>query len=440
MSVTTQQRAYDGVVLDSSLPPMRRRCERRRSLVTACAVAAKTVTFLGVGVAAGDDRRLSTLLGPRQARDEAALSCPTRECLPEDVSRGREGLSDAQDLCFTNIGNREAFAECPAGTYCTRCATTPPCESFCEAPPPRRAALGDACHLDRECEGLAPLAACVKGACRVALWAGQTCGLNASRPDTCLYGAERCVDGVCEGLGTNSPCWPGYPDGLDLDCRIGWYCLRMVCVPQLPNKHSCHGEHPNECIRGHRCNLFGDRPQCTPEYSLQNGVRSSDERLCITSHIDPRGNVCAQVPPYDSDGGECRSDSDCSRNDGSFGRCACKRWWSGEGEPGFCEHSVPDRERPFFLQFWDRRNRACHHDWSEERCATEMGELELLTLVLRERQATADPTLPVPACAQSLLDVVAGSKSLAQRRFHLTFRLRCPVMLAALLLVWRGTF
>jgi len=212
-------------------------------------------------------------------------------------------------------------------------------------------------------------------------------------------------DGICGGLGTNQPCWDGYPGGLDLDCQIGWYCLRGVCVPQLPNLHTCRGEHPNECIRGHRCNLAGKRPQCSPSYSLEDGALSSDRHLCLSSHIDPRTNVCAPVPPYDGGGSECRSEGDCLRGDGSYGLCQCKEWWNGEGEPGYCELSLPDRDKPSALELWKLRVASCHHDWSEDRCAIEIGESDLLTMVLRERQATADPTLPVPDCARGVLAV-----------------------------------
>lgn len=68
--------------------------------------------------------------------------------------------------------------------------------------------------------------------------------------------------------------------------------------------------------------------------------------------------------------------------------------------------TVPDREKPFFMEMWRLRTRHCHHDWGEERCATELNEEDLLTMVLRERQVTADPTLPVPKCAVDLLGIL----------------------------------
>lgn len=74
--------------------------------------------------------------------------------------------------------------------------------------------------------------------------------------------------------------------------------------------------------------------------------------------------------------------------------------------PGFCELYVPDRERPSFLQMWELQKTFCHHDWPEERCAIELGERDLALKVARERQATADPSLPVPLCARNILGVV----------------------------------
>lgn len=293
------------------------------------------------------------------------------------------------------------------------CSTVPPCESFCEEDRPAPAPLGGSCHLDYDC-GDDPLVSCYLGACTRTLWANQRCGPD-SNLTVCLYGLQQCVDGVCQGLGTNEPCWDGYQSGEDLDCTLGWYCLRGLCVPQLPERHTCYGEHPNECIDGHLCNLLGSRSQCALEYSLPNGVLSSDRRLCQSSHIAPQVPECAAAPPYDSSGSGCSSSADCAREDGSTGECLCKRWWDGSGAPGYCELAVPDREKPAWMQFWQLSTAYCHHNWPEDRCAAEMGKQDLYHMVLIERQATADPTLPVPGCAHSLLVVYSGFANIACR-------------------------
>lgn len=327
------------------------------------------------------------------------LECPIRECLPPDTSQV------GPKLCYTTTGLAQSFERCDdlARPHCAMCKTTPPCESWCEAEIYKPLSLGALCHLDREC-GEDATVSCYWGVCRRTLWAGQRC--NASDKDTvCLFGSQACENGVCQGLGTNEPCWDGYPDGRDLDCKTGWYCLRGVCVPQLPRGHTCYSEHPNECLRGHRCNLAG-RPKCDPEYSLQDGEFSSDERLCQSSHVDTRTGECSASPSFDSSGGECMSSADCVRGDGTFGECLCKRWWDGVGVPGYCELAVPDRERPSLMAFREKGTRQCHHNWPEDRCAAEIEEEDLFILVLVERQATADPSLPVPDCAKDLLFVV----------------------------------
>lgn len=314
-------------------------------------------------------------------------------------------------LCYTNIGGTESFARCadPAAPYCARCTTVPPCESWCEAEVYTPLPLGSPCHLDRQCGG-DPFAACHLGVCRRALWAGQRC--DPQDPlSVCLYGLQRCTGGLCEGLGTNEACWDGYPAGLDLDCKPGWYCLRSVCVPQLPDGHTCYGEHPSECIRGHRCNLWSSRPRCTAELSLPIGVRASDRRLCTTAHADSRTGECAALPADDISGGDCRSSADCVRAEGYFGECKCKLWWQGLGTPGFCELSVAESQRPSYLEFFNLSVQHCHHDWSEERCAVEIQETELLTMVLRERSATADPTAPAPECTQSIIPVTVANSA-----------------------------
>lgn len=333
------------------------------------------------------------------------LVCPARHCLPDDTSEAK------RRLCYTSVGGKESFASCVglATPHCTKCMTTPPCESWCEAAAAAPLPLGSPCHLDRQCGG-DPLASCHLGICRRTLWPGQRCDLQAEN-SVCLFGAQKCEKGVCVGLGTNEPCWDGYPAGMDLDCKIGWYCLQGLSVPQLPNYHTCYGRHPSECIRGHRCNTLGKRPQCLPEYSFPDGTLSSDKRLCQSSHIDPRIKECAQAQASDSGGGECRSRADCARRDGSYGECRCKVWWHGDNMPGFCELDVPDRERPSFMELWNLRKTFCHHDWPEERCAIELEEVDLARMVEKERQATADPTLPVPVCAHEMLGVVWNGRT-----------------------------
>lgn len=343
------------------------------------------------------------LCGVRAAgvSDNALLICPSRRCLPEDPSQGGAGLGT---LCFTNTGREEAFAQCDdqGRPHCTKCTTTPPCESWCEADTYEPLLLGSWCHLDHECGGT-EFAGCHLGLCRRILWAGQRCSADVNT--VCLYGAQQCTDGLCQGLGSNEPCWDGYPGGLDLDCKMGWYCLRARCVPQLPNGHTCRGEHPNECLTGHRCNLKGSRPHCTAEYSLPEGVLSSDPQLCRSSHIDPRTDECAEAIRYNGGGGECYANKDCALGDGSYGTCKCKQWWNGVGAPGFCEFETPDIKKPSFMALWALMKAHCHHNWSEERCAIEIGEQDLLMMVQSERRTTADPTLPIPTCAKGFIPV-----------------------------------
>lgn len=327
--------------------------------------------------------------------DCSALQCLSRACLPE------EGGST---LCFTNTGETESYAQCTdAAPFCTRCTTGPPCESQCEAQAAQTKPLGSFCHLDREC-GNENFVSCYLGVCRKLLWAGQAC--NAEETHTaCIYGRQQCIGGYCEGLGTNEPCWDGYPGGLDLDCKVGWYCLRSICVPQLPRGHTCHGEHPNECLRGHRCNLLSKRPQCALEYSLPDGVRSNEPSLCKSLYVSLITQECAQPPPSDNEGGDCSTDEACVRSDGSRGKCLCKRWWSGLGTPGFCELHLTNAEKPSSVEFWQLRRSHCHHDWPEDRCAKEAGADGLLRLVRREREVSADPTLPIPSCAHQFFDI-----------------------------------
>lgn len=348
---------------------------------------------------------LMLLFGPSSLAQ--VMQCASRGCLPEDTAeRGQK------KLCFTTTGAAESFARCPGdrSNSCVRCSQEPPCESWCEEAVDETKELGEPCHFDREC-ALEGFVQCHLGLCRTVTWTGQTCEATSAH-SMCLYGQQACVNGRCSGLGTNQPCWDGYPDGRDLDCRIGWYCLRGVCVPQLPNAHTCYGEHPNECIRGHRCNLANERPQCTEEYSLEVGMRSSTIHLCSTSHISPRTLECAEVPLQQNLGVDCYEQSDCVRSDNSPGICVCKQWWDGVGAPGFCEIIMPHKQRPAFMEFWNMRKLRCHHNWPDERCARELGEHPLYMRVKEESQASADRTV-IEECAYDVLDVV---KTMAFRK------------------------
>ena len=132
---------------------------------------------------------------------------------------------------------------------------------------------------------------------------------------------------------------------------------------------------------------------------------------------------CAVLPVDDSSGGECTSAKDCVRADGTTGECVCKRWWNS-GLPGYCELLVPDLQRPALMNFRSRALAGCHHNWPEERCAAELDKLELLEMVHRERQATADPTREVPACARGIIQQPLFSQATSQ----------CSVLL--LLFLW----
>ncbi|CAE8622702.1 unnamed protein product [Polarella glacialis] len=367
----------------------------------------RAAVFCGLGLCAS---------GAPQAVSGESMACMSRQCLPADSSKGGGISGSDARLCYTNTGHIEAFTRCASSSApsCSRCLTTPPCESWCEAEAYPPQALGSTCHLDREC-GEDVSSQCYMGICRRVLWAGQKCA-HADGHDVCLFGGQLCDDGYCESLGTNQACWDGYQEGMDLDCMTGWYCLRASCVPQLPREHTCLGEHPNECSRGLRCNLASSRRQCMAEFVVELGERSSDPRLCKSNHVDPRSGECAATPPYDSSGGDCGSADACVRGDGSTGQCLCKRWWDGTGAPGFCELLIPDLERPSFLAFRALRNKGCHHNWPQERCAYELDKLDLLELVRKESEATSDPTQSVPECAYDFLPRPYSGRAAQPRR------------------------
>lgn len=346
----------------------------------------------------------------------AQLTCPTRSCLPEDTAqRVATNTREGTKLCYTATSTAEAFARCPGGVAnkCVKCSREPPCESWCEEDNYTPKKLGEPCHFDSECGSeLAGFASCHLGLCRRVVWTGQRCD-ESDVLGVCLFGAQVCARGRCSGLGANQPCWDGYPDGRDLDCQVGWYCLRGICVPQLPSSHTCYGEHAHECIRGHKCNLAGKRPQCTEEYSLKIGMRASSPVFCESSHISPRMEECSPVPPVEDFGKDCTSDEDCLRSDNSGGNCVCKQWWDGTGAPGFCEIIIPERMKPSFMEFWRLHILKCHHSWPAERCALELGEHSLYLRVREESQASADPTL-IEECAYDVLEVVKSSTSSIQ--------------------------
>lgn len=364
---------------------------------------------------------LCTISSAQYMSDELApapqLVCPTRSCLPEDTAqRVATKARKSTKLCYTSTGTAETFARCPGGVNkCVKCSKEPPCESWCEEDNYTPKELGEPCHFDREC-GIGGFEACQLGLCRLVVWTGQKCDPSDVH-SMCQFGAQACVKGRCAGLGQNQPCWDGYPDGRDLDCRIGWYCLRGFCVPQLPPGHTCYSEHSDECIRGYRCNQPGKgrRPQCTQEYSLKIGMTTSSALFCETSHMSPRTGECAPVPPASEFGKDCNNDEDCARSDNSPGHCACKQWWTGYGAPGYCEMIIPERKKPSFMEFWQLRRMKCHHSWPAERCALELGEHALYLRVREESQASADPTL-IEECAYDVLDVVKSQASFMHYR------------------------
>merc|ERR1711908_101956 len=148
----------------------------------------------------------------------------------------------------------------------------------------------------------------------------------------------------------------------------------------------------------------------------------SERLLCQTSHINPKMHECGDLPKDDTAGSDCSLDAECARTDGSIGKCRCKQWWPGVGVNGFCELHVADLEKPSFMEFRVMQVERCHHDWSDQRCAAELGETELMKKVLEERQPTADPT-QIDSCAY---DILAYYKARAP-----ALRVRISLVLAA---------
>lgn len=335
----------------------------------------------------------------------SAPSCVKRSCLPPDSTQ-------SPPICYTKTVSvkgviTESFATCPENApHCDFCEGELPCESRCGSESVANRAPGSACDKDEQCMG--QFGRCLQRVCRNALHTFQECAVD-DRNDVCVFGRRSCFRGRCQGLQPGDLCsWQ--PEGKDIDCNPGWYCYLGACSPQLPAGHTCVGLHPNECVRGYRCNLAEDSPSCVRQYSLVVGHVSNDESLCRTGHVDPKQSTCAAVPEIEYFAGrpvvngiDCEDDSQCLRKDGSFGKCLCKSWWSGEGSRSYCELSRTDVSDPSFLQLWEVGSRLCHQDWHPERCATEIGlkyALQHVNLLDLERQS--DPT-DVAECALEML-------------------------------------
>lgn len=334
--------------------------------------------------------------------------CPVRTCLPTDDTQW-------PPICFSEteapppaLTRRQSFASCPKShPYCSYCVEEPPCESRCSDQSEVRRPLGSACTFHEQCGG--QFAKCLQGVCRRALHTHQACSLDDPN-DVCVFGQRSCFRGKCQGLRSGDACsWQ--PEGRDIDCKPGWYCFLGVCAPQLPDGHTCAGQHPRECVRECRCNMALDSPKCVRQYTLDLGATSGDVTLCKSNHIDPERKVCALEPEIlyhlgqpVVKGVDCTDDSECPRADGSLGVCACKRWFSEDGgTPGYCELYVPSSGRPSFKRFWMSQVLDCHHDWSEERCAAELGLEDVLADINQEIvESSSDPTR-VQQCGKLLM-------------------------------------
>eukprot|EP00913_Durusdinium_trenchii_P011742 g11028.t1 len=142
---------------------------------------------------------------------------------------------------------------------------------------------------------------------------------------------------------------------------------------------------------------------------------------------DPPGEECATLPDVVTvngkptvSGRDCLTDSECLRPDNSLGRCLCKQWWEGAGTAGYCELSELQVWKPAFKCLdehswvikgsedgWNRNQAAivaCHHDWSEERCAAEIGLEEVLATVRRDSAALSSDPTEIKSCATELLE------------------------------------
>jgi len=389
---------------------------------------------------------LTSLLPSLLAFEPAVLNlnledCPARRCLPPDDSQ-------VPPLCFSETEatpHRQAtqsFAKCPdASAHCYFCITDPPCETHCSAAPKALQPLGGSCSHDEQCDG--HFGRCLQRVCRRALFTFQACNHEDSN-DVCIFGQKSCFRGRCQGLRSGSPCnWR--PEGRDIDCNPGWYCQLGVCSPQLPAGHRCTGQHPGECVRGYRCNLGLEVPLCVRQYTLDIGGTSSVPSVCKSNHVDPRKQVCAEEPPllymFEEpvvSGKDCTQASDCPRSDTSLGRCVCKRWWDGEGQPGYCELMVQSSGRPSFKRFWQESMQLCHHDWSQERCARELDLVDMLKEINADvMNASNDPT-EVPTCGAKMLSTEFVQFAQATRRAST----RAAVLLAGVIVAvaWPHAF
>ncbi|CAJ1357848.1 unnamed protein product [Effrenium voratum] len=337
------------------------------------------------------------------------LQCEVQNCLPPDATQNPQ-ICYKRTATTQRLGAR-SYSTCPSATpYCSFCHADPPCESRCQASPPELRPPGAECYYDADCAG--PFARCLQRMCRRALLTHQACDANDAN-DLCVTGQRICFRGRCLGLSTGSPC-SAHVEGADIECNHGWYCFLGVCTPQLPAGHSCTGLHPDECLHGYGCNLAVERPRCIREYSLTAGETSSTGKLCMTNHVNPVRKECAQLPELELEygrplvsGRDCLQDGECPRTDTSIGQCLCKQWWEGQGQPGFCELSVAQPWRPAFRRFWEAATTYCHHNWTPERCAAELGlEGVLAQVQLDQAQLSADPT-EIQSCAADLLTIFA---------------------------------
>eukprot|EP00928_Gymnodinium_smaydae_P070775 TRINITY_DN54546_c0_g1_i1.p1 TRINITY_DN54546_c0_g1~~TRINITY_DN54546_c0_g1_i1.p1 ORF type:complete len:442 (+),score=69.99 TRINITY_DN54546_c0_g1_i1:89-1327(+) len=346
------------------------------------------------------------LLSTRYCASADDGRCTRRSCLPDDTTQW-------PPLCYTRLPGSpvfppaQLFATCPEQLpHCDFCTTEPPCESRCSSRPVERLERGSPCRRDEECKG--DFVKCLQGICRRALHTHQACDPEDPN-DVCVFGQRSCFRNRCQGLKQGGACVPR-SEGRDIDCNPGWVCLLGSCTPQLPPGHQCTGVHANECVRGYQCNTALTVPLCIKQYTISVGDASDVSSLCKTNHVDPETDTCAEEPPLVYRLGvlavqsrDCVSDADCPRADGSLGECRCKRWWTGEGRPRYCELYVQNNARPAFKRFHEAQARLCHQDWSAERCARETELVDVLREIYTERESLlADPT-EMGTCAAKML-------------------------------------